>query len=93
MRELDGVEDGLFFYFFGTGFDHDDGVSRGDDHQAEEAFADFSVRRINDELAIDEADANCAYWAVKGDVAESQGGGSAVDGQDVGVVFGVGGED
>src|SRR5882724_7055304 len=93
VGELNGVEDGLFFYFFGAGLDHDDGVGRGDDHQAEKAFVHFLICRVNDELAVDQAYADCANRTVEGDVAQREGGGCAVDGEDVGIVFRVGGED
>jgi len=93
VGELDGVEDGLFFYFFGSRFDHYDRVGGGNDHQAEQAFAHLFIGGVDDELPVKQADADCPDWAVKGNVAEGQRGRCAVDGKDVRVVFGVGGED
>jgi hypothetical protein len=50
------------------------------------------VGRVDDELAIDAADAHRADRAGEGDVGEAEGGGSAVHREDVGVVFTIGAE-
>src|SRR5438105_3891866 len=51
------------------------------------------VRRVDDELAVEVADAHGADRVREGDLGDDQRGRGGVDGQDVGVVLAVGGED
>src|ERR1700690_1456624 len=93
VGELDGVNHRLFFHFLGAGFDHHDAFGGADDHDVQETLVHLGVGWINDELAVDQADAHGADGAEERNVGDSEGGGSAVDAQDVGIVLGVGGED
>ena len=60
MAELDRVDDRLFLHFFRARLDHHDAIGGSDDHDVQQALAHLVVRRIHDELAIDQADAHGA---------------------------------
>src|ERR1700737_1157327 len=68
VREFDRIDNRLFFYFFRTGFDHDNRVGGAYDHDVEQAVAHFGVGGIGDEAAIHQADANGADRAEKRDI-------------------------
>ena len=53
-------------------------------------FGALSVGRVDDELVVDDADADRADRAVEGDVRERERAAGAVDAEDVGVVLLVG---
>ena len=92
MGELDGIDDGVFLHLAGAGFDHDDAVGAAAHHQAEQAFAHFFVSRVDDELAVFQADTHGADRAAEGDVGEGQRSRGRIDGGDVGIVLVVGRE-
>ncbi len=93
VSELNGIENGVFFNFLRARFDHYYCVGAGDNHQTQKAFVDFLVSRVDHELAIDETDSNCANRAIERNIGQREGRGGGVDGEDVGIVFGIGGED
>ena len=72
--------------------DHDDVGLVADVNQVEVAFGALVVGRVDDELAVDAADAHRADRAGERDVGEAEGGGGAVHREDVGVVLAVGAE-
>ncbi len=93
MGELDGVDDVLFGALLGAGLDHHDAVLGADDHDVEDGLGALGIGGVDDHLAVDEADADCADGAVEGDIGEGEGAGGAVDAEDVGIIFLVGGVD
>ena len=93
MREFDRVHHRLFFYFFRARLDHHDRFGGADDHDVEQAVAHFGIGGIGDEAAFDQADAHRADRAKERNIGKGQGGRSGVDAADIGIVFGVGGED
>src|SRR5581483_1282435 len=90
VSEFNGIDDRLFFHFLGSGFDHHDSFGSSNDHDVEQTVAHLAVSRINDQLAIDKADADRANRAVERNVRDGEGSGRAVDPSHVGVVLGVG---
>ena len=72
VAEFDRVDDRLFFYFFGAGLDHHDAFGGADHHDVQQAVAHLGVGRIDDELAIDQADANRADRAEERNVGNGQ---------------------
>ena len=92
MGEFDRVHDRLFFHFLGAGLDHHDAFGSADHHDVEQALAHLGVSRVDDECTIDQADADSADRAFERNVGNGERGRCAVDTEDVGIVFGVGGE-
>ena len=74
----------------GSRLNHDDAVFVTDDHDVQRSLLALGVGRVDDELAIDAADAHGAYGRAERNVGQGQGGGGGVDGDDVGVIFLVG---
>ncbi len=93
MGELDGGEDDFFGLFLGAGLDHDDSVLVADDHDVDGGGCALGIGGVDDELAIDAADADGANGGAEGNVGESQSGSGGIDADHVGIVFLVGGED
>ena len=92
LREIEGgFEVGLGQFVAGA-FDHDDFVLFADVNEVEVALFALGVGRVDDEFAVDAADADGADRAVKRDVRDGQRGGGAVDAEHVGVVLAVGAE-
>ena len=90
MPELDRVEDGVFFHFFGARLDHDDPVGSSDDHDVDQALAHFVISGIHDELPVDQSDAHCAEGTEKRNVGNRQRARRAVNAEYVRIVIGVG---
>ncbi len=77
----------------GAAFDHEDVGFGSDVDEVEVALEHLGVRRVGDELAVDAGDADGTDGAGKGDVGDHEGGGGAVDAEDVGIVFTIGREE
>ncbi len=93
VGEFDGREDDLFGLFLGARLDHHDAVFVADDHDVDGGVGALGISGIDDELAVDPADANCADGGAERNVGERQGAGGGVDADHVGIIFLVGGED
>src|SRR4029077_20441995 len=74
-------------------FDHHDAVFAAGGDEVE--FADLALRerRVDDEVALDEADADARNRLLEGNLGERQRGRRAGDGHDIGVVLAVSGQD
>ena len=93
VAEEDRVDQGLLGDLAGAALDHDDGVVGAADDQVEVRLVALGVGRVEDELAVEPADADRADGRVERDGRAGQGDGGAVDREDVGVVLAVGRED
>ncbi len=87
MGELDGVDDLLLRALLGAGLDHHNAVLGADDHDVEDAYEALSIGGVDDEAAIDQADANCADRTMEWDVREGQCAACAIHAEDVGIVL------
>ena len=90
VRLLEGLDDVLFADFLGARFDHHDRVFAAGDDQIESALLTLREGRIDDELAVHQADANPGDGAGERNARQRQCRGRAGDGEHVRVVFGVG---
>ena len=88
----DAVEDHALIELVGAGLDHRHRVLRADDDQVEVGDIALGAGRVEDDLVVDQSDANGAYRVVEGDVGEHERSRCAVDREDVGVVLLVGRE-
>ena len=79
--------------FLGLALDHDDLVIGADVNEVQVAEFTLGVGGIDDELAVDPADAHRAHGAAEGDVRDAQRRRRAVDGEHVGIVFTVGAQE
>ncbi len=86
---MKGFDEVFFRKFVGSAFDHDDLVFAADVDVVEVAFLAFGVGGVDDELSVNAADADSAHGFGKGDVGDDEGGGCAVDAEDVRIVFAV----
>ena len=93
VAEVEGLDEFLVRDFEGVAFDHDDLVFRADVDEIDIAVEALGVSWVGDELAVDATDADGAEGFGHREVREEDGGGSAVHGEDVGVVFSVSGEE
>ena len=91
--EVQRVEHVVFARLVGLALDHDDGVLGAGDDDVDVAEGALRPGGVGDELALDAADADCGDGAREGCVAQHQRGGGAGDGEDVGVVLTVVGDD
>ena len=84
VRELEGLEDLVLGDLLGAGLDHRQRVSRADDDQVERALLlDDLQRGVEDELAVDAADADGADRAQEGQRRHHQRGRGPVDAENV----------
>jgi hypothetical protein len=90
MPELDRIEHGVFFHFFGARLDHHDTVGSTDNHDVDQTLAHLVIRGIHHELPVDQADANRAQRTKERNVGNRQGARRAVDAQHVRIVIGIG---
>ncbi len=92
-----GEEDRLGHHVLGedlrAGLDHHDRVARTGDDQVELAVLELRHRRVDDELTVDAAEADCRDRSLERDLADRQRGRCGDRAEDVGVVLLVGGED
>ena len=92
VRELERLDELFFRQLVGRAFDHDDVVLSPDVNQIEIALLALGVRWVGDELAIHTTDAYGADRAGKWDVRNCEGGGGAVDCENIRIVFAIGAE-
>ena len=92
MRRPDALEEPLLRDLVGARLDHDHRVLGADDDQIQVGDVALAVGRVEDDLVVDEPDANRADRVVEGNLGEHQRGRGAIDRHDVGVVLAVGGE-
>ncbi len=64
-----------------------------DDHDVDRGLGALGVGRIDDELAVHPAHTRGSYGGTEGNVGQSHGAGSGVDGHHIRIIFLVGGED
>ena len=93
VGELEGLDHLLLRQLAGAGLDHRQGVLRADDDEVEDRLLRDGQRRVDDELAVHQADAHGAHRAHEGQRRDHQRRRGAVDGQDVVRRDEVGGED
>ena len=72
MGEHDGIQDLFFRDFVSAAFNHEDGVFRTGDDDVHIALFALGDGRVDDELAIDAADADTGNRAGKGNVGHAQ---------------------
>ena len=77
----------------GAGLDHHDRVARARDDEVELRLGELADRRVDDELAVDAADADGADRTLERDLADRQRGRRGDRPEDVGIVLLVGRED
>ena len=92
VGEQDRLRASLFGHLAGEALDHGDGVARAGDDQVEVALFQLRVRRHDDQLVADPADADGAGRLQERDLRDVQGGAGADHAQDVGIVLPVGGQ-
>ena len=92
VAEFDGVDHGFFFHFFGDRLDHHDAIGGSDDHDAQQAFADFGVGGIDHEVTIDQAHTHRANRPEERNVGKGQRAGSGVNADHVRIILAVGGK-
>ena len=92
VRGLEGVEDDALVDFARAGFDHDDRVRRTGHDEVEVAEIALRVGRVDDELAVDVADADGRDRIRERNLGDHQRRGGGVDGEDIGIVLAVSGE-
>ena len=80
-------QDFVFRQFLDFGFDHHHGVLGAGDDQVHPAVLQLVERRVQDVLAVDEADARGADRAHEGHARDDQGGRGGDHGDDVGIVL------
>ena len=92
VRRFERADDLLFGDLFRAGLDHHDRVIRARDDEIEPRFFALLVRRIDDVVAADQADADARVGLREGNRREGERRGRAGNCQDVGVVLGVCGQ-
>ena len=90
---FEGVDDHVFGHEAGFAFHHDQRVGGGGEHDVQVAFGHFPDGGVQDELPVDAADASAGHGLGEGQGRQHDGGGSGRDGEHVGFVFLVGGND
>ena len=93
VSELDGADNVIFRDFLRARLHHDDAIGSADDHDVELAGGALGVGGIDDEVALDEADADGADGAMEGDVRERERAAGGVDADHVRIVFLISGVD
>ena len=84
VREVERLEEDVLGHLVGAGLDHRQAVLRADDDQVERRLLEvLLVRRVEDELAVDAADAHGADRPEERQRRDHQRGGRPVDAEDV----------
>ena len=89
---VEGVDDVVLGDEAGFAFHHGQRGLAGREDDVEVALPALAVGGVEDELAVDAADAAADHGAVEGQARQVQGGRSAGHGEDVGIVFLISGE-
>ena len=93
MAEQDGLGHDVLGQELGARLDHHDRVAGAGDDEVELRLLELAVGRVDDELAVDAADADGADRARERDLADRQRGRGGDRAEDVGLVLLVGRED
>ena len=93
VAEFEGGHEIRLGNFLGRAFEHDHVGGVADVDEVQIAVAHLGVGGVGDELPGDAANAQRAQRAVPGNIAHAQRGGSADDGEDIGIIFAVGAEE
>ena len=87
VREHQGLEEGVFRQFLGLGLDHHQGVLGAGHEQVEVGIRHLVQRRVQNQLAVDIADARAANRAHEGHTRDGQGGRGRDHADHVRVIF------
>ena len=87
MAEHDGAEHVVLGKLLGLRFDHQHGVGGAGDDEVELQFGQLVDLRVEDEGAVDQADAGAADRAHEGHAGDGQRGRGGDHGDDVGIVL------
>ena len=93
VAEFHGGEEVGFGDLFGAAFHHEEAVAQAGVDEVEVAFFALGLSGVDDELAVDAADADATDGTHEGNVGDVKRGGGGVDGENVGLVHAVGGEE
>ena len=93
VGQLDGLKQDRFGFFLGPALDHDHGLAAGGHNQVQGAFFHLLEGGVDHQIALDPADPHAAEHVGHRDVGNGQGGRGGGDGQNIRVVFLVGGDD
>ncbi len=83
MGKENGVEHGGLGNFLRTGFDHQDGFLCAGHSKIELAHFGLGHRRVDDEFAVDQTDADAGDRSFKGDIRNGQGAGGTDHRRDI----------
>ena len=83
VRQLERLDQRVLVDLLGAGLDHGDGLGGAADDQVKRRFLQLHQRRVQQQLAVDAADADCADRAHEGQRRQHQRGGRAVHAEDV----------
>ena len=86
------LDDLLFAHFLRAGFDHDEAVLAAGDDQIELALLALGEGRVDEVLAVNQADPHAGDGLLERDVGQGERRRGPGEGEDVGVVLAVGGE-
>jgi hypothetical protein len=90
VRRLQGMDRFFFGHFVGARFDHDDAVPGAGDDEIEATLLSLRERRIDDVLAIDQADSDGGHGLFNGNLRQRERGAGAGQRQHIRIVFGIG---
>ena len=93
VAEAEGFGDGVLGDFERAGFDHDDGFFAAGDDDVELAGLLLGHAGIGHQVAFEQAHANGGDGRGERQIGNEGGGGSGGHGDDVGIVFAIGGQD
>src|SRR6266478_919448 len=92
VAEFEGIGNGFFGDFERAGFHHDDGFFGASDDDVHQTFLLVGDSGIDYQLALEQAHADASNGLFEREVRAVGGGGSAGNGDDVGVILAVRGE-
>ena len=90
VRRFERVDDLLFGHFLRAGLDHHQAVLAAGDDEVELALLALREGRVDEVLAVDQADAHAGNGLLERNLGERERGGGAGDREHVGVVLAVG---
>ena len=93
VGKIDGIDDRLFLNLTRARLDHHDSVRGAHHHNVQQAVSHLTVSWIHDKAAVDQTYAYGAYRPLKGNVRDCQGTGCSIDGNHIGIVLSIGGQD
>ncbi len=93
MTELDGLEELLLGDLLGAALDHHHGIGRAGHDHVERARFELGLRRVDDRLSIDEADAHAGDIVIERDIGHGERRTCADERHDVRIDLGIDRED